>query len=63
MPNVKNKEDISYIDRDFTNEAPKETFQDSSALQSTHIDGFSYAPKDAYLFPNSDNWDQLRSVE
>ena len=53
VPKVLGKTDISYIDRDFTTEDPKETYQDSSHLQSAHVDGFSYQAQD--LLPSSDN--------
>jgi serine/threonine protein kinase len=42
VPQVKGKSDISYIDSDFTNEAPQETLQEGHMLQTTNIKNFTY---------------------
>ena len=53
VPKVRGSTDISNIDEDFTSEVPKETLQDPSILQTTHVQAFTY-DRDHYL-PNSDN--------
>lgn len=49
VPAVSGKADIRNIDTDFTNEAPMETMQDKTHLQTTKVPGFTYDDAGGFL--------------
>jgi len=49
VPNLKSETDIRNIDTDFTNEAPRETLPEGSALKTIKVDQFTYRGGDGYL--------------